>query len=118
MQFWRGVIRLTKFSRCIVSGILLPISLLVSGAEGLSIADAAAVPECQTDYLALEGNLVLNPKIECDNNLDDLPDNWRTANTRAGYQTYWGERIKAEASLRYKTPGSRLLPHQIGGFRT
>jgi len=36
----------------------------------------AQEPYCVTDYSNIDGNMILNPMIECDNNNDSMPDNW------------------------------------------
>jgi hypothetical protein len=36
----------------------------------------AAVTTCRTDFYSINGNIVANPNMECDNNKDGNPDNW------------------------------------------
>src|SRR4030042_2632576 len=36
----------------------------------------AGVTLCRTDFYSINGNVILNPNMECDNNHDGYPDNW------------------------------------------
>lgn len=35
-----------------------------------------AITTCRTDFYSINGNIILNPNMECDNNHDGSPDNW------------------------------------------
>jgi len=39
------------------------------------------IRQCRTDFYSINGNIVLNPNMECDNNGDLKPDNWTLSGT-------------------------------------
>ncbi len=46
---------------------------------------------CRIDFTSINQNLVQNPKLECDNNQDNLPDNWKKNSESINHRLYWAE---------------------------
>ncbi len=61
------------------------------GCENSKDNDESDISGCRIDFTSIDGNLVQNPNLECDNNHNNLPDNWAKSSESVNHKLYWAE---------------------------